>query len=121
MNIRNRNRNLIICSFISAGPSLVNKNIFTSLGVFPGGLALLEYNFFFYFRFFVELIEVIDDDGDWKCNAEDSTESTAYHEMCVGWCGRWGAQHGDNMVMTRSVPGYIVITTHFHNINQIEG
>ena len=89
MNIRNRNRNLIICSFISAGPSLVNKNIFTSLGVFPGGLALLENNFFFYFGFFVELIEVIDDDGDWKCNAENSTESTAYHDESV-WCGTRG-------------------------------
>ena len=88
MNIRNRNRNLIICSFISAEPSLVNKNIFTSLGFFPGGLALLKNNFFLYLGFFIELIEVIDDDGDWKSNAENSTEGAAYHimrdEKCVG-------------------------------------
>ena len=75
-----RNRNLIICRFISAGPGWVNKNIFTSLGFFPGGLALLQDNIFLYFGFFIELIEVIDDDGDWKSNTEDSTESAAYHE-----------------------------------------
>ena len=63
-----------------AGPGLGNKNIFTSLGFFPGGLALLKNNFFLYLGFFIELIEVIDDDGDWKCNTEDSTESAAYQE-----------------------------------------
>ena len=66
-----------ICSFISAGLGLVNKNIFTSLGFFPGGLALLKNNFFLDFGFFIELIEVVDDDGDWKGNAENSTESAA--------------------------------------------
>ena len=72
-----------ICSFIAAGPSSINKNIFTSLGFFPGGLALLKNDFFLNFGFFIELIEVIDDDGDWKRNAEDSTESTACHkEVC---------------------------------------
>ena len=67
-----------------AGPGLVNKNIFTSLGFFPGGLALLKNNFFLYLGFFIELIEVIDDDGDWKSNAENSTEGAAYDEKCVG-------------------------------------
>ena len=79
-----------ICSFISAGLGLVNKNIFTSLGFFPGGLALLKNNFFLYFGFFIEFIEVIDDDGDWKCNAENSTESTAYHDESV-WCWTGGS------------------------------
>ena len=57
-----------------------NKNIFTSLGFFPGGLALLQNDFFLYFGFFIEFIEVIDDDGDWKCNTENSTEGAAYEE-----------------------------------------
>ena len=78
-----RNINVIICNFTVATPGLIRKNIFTSLGFFPGGLALLKNNFFLYLGFFIELIEVIDDDGDWKGDAENSTESAAYDEKYV--------------------------------------
>ena len=49
----------------------------TSFSLLPGGLVLLQNNLFLYFGFFVELIEVVDDDRNGQRDTQNPTEGAA--------------------------------------------
>ena len=54
----------------------------TSLGLIPRGLVLLEPDLLLDLGLLVELVEVVDDDGDGQGDAEHPTQSTACHGTC---------------------------------------
>ena len=57
---------------------VLNKEIWTSLSLFPWCSFLLGQDFLFNFCFLIELVEIIDDDWYWQRNAENPTDGTSY-------------------------------------------
>ena len=58
----------------------------TSLGLIPRGLVLLEPDLLLDLGLLVELVEVVDDDGDGQGDAEHPTQSTAWQGTCHNEC-----------------------------------
>ena len=65
---------------------MIIKNIFHKLAfslLLPQRLGLLQFDLLLNFGFFVKLVEVVHNDGDWQRNAENPTYRTNLTEPLI--------------------------------------
>ena len=55
--------------------------VFTSFSLFPGGLIFLETDLLLNLGLLVELVEVVDNDGDGQGNAQHTTQSASCKQI----------------------------------------
>ena len=71
---------------IKARSQMIIRNIFNTLAfslLLPQRLGLLQFDLLLNFGFFVKLVEVVHNDGDWQRNAENPTYRTNLTEPLI--------------------------------------